>query len=221
MKSSIIIPIVTFIAGAILVMIMMNKCDNGKLSEATAEVQRLKDSTAKVVDSNNVLIKQRVDLEFEKVAHDSLNGHAIDSLKHLVKVLKSGYSKDTFLFKETIRDLQDAFDNMDTAKARVAIDSLIIEARSANWSATNLFYQYDEMDSVWRLQKEYDDSTYHVLYMIDSNKDNRFNALLRINTQMGDDYDKALVEIKHLKTGKKFWAAIGFILGAATNFLHK
>lgn len=201
-------------------MLLLDHCNNNKDAALQAAYQKSQDSVKAIVDSNNVLMKEKSTLSFNKIWQDSVNGRTIDSLKKTISILKSGYSKDTAMFKETIADLQSAFDNMDTAKARAAIDSLIIEARSANWSATNLFYQYDEMDSTWRLQKIYDDSVYHILYMIDSAKDGRFNALLSINNQEGKDYEAALQEIETLKKGKKFWVLVGAILGAATNFLH-
>lgn len=221
MKSPIIIPLITFFAGAILMMLLLDKCNSVNIDALKANLKKYQDSVKVIVDSNEVLIKERSELSFEKLEHDSLNGKTIDSLKTIIKRVKTNYYTDTVKFKIALQNLQEAFNSRDSAKAQNAIDSLVIEARSANWSATNIFYQYDEMDSVWRLQKAYDDSTYHVLYLIDSAKDGRFNALLSVNNQMAADYEKALKEIQRLKNGKKFWFAIGALLGLSTNFWHK
>jgi outer membrane murein-binding lipoprotein Lpp len=221
MNKNILIPIVSFIAGAIMVMILMDRCNNKKMDEVSAEVKTLADSVKKISYENEVLTADKMKLSLEREIHDSVNRKTIDSLRNVIKIVKSAYYSDTVKFKRTIQNLQSAFDNKDSAKAQAALDSLIIEARSANWEATNLFYQYGELDSTWRLQKAYDDSVYHVLLVIDSSKDSKFNALLRINTQLGSDYEKSLKQIDNLKKGKKFWFVIGVLLGAATNFLHK
>lgn len=221
MKPNILIPILTFVAGAVLVLVLMSKCSGDKTAELSRSLQLARDSTKKIVDSNSILTKQREEVSFERIWHDSVSGKTIDSLKEVISVVKRRYYTDTSRFKTQVENLQSAFNLRDSAKAQAAIDSLIIEARSANWSATNLFYQYDEKDSLWRLQKDYDDSVYTVLENIDKAKDGRFNALLTINNQMGKDLEAALKEVASAKKRGKFWFAIGAILGAATNFLHK
>lgn len=219
MKQNIIIYLIVFAAGAISVMLVFDKCSSKKLTDLSNQANVYMDSVLSLSHANEQLTLEREKLSVEKLLQDSVSKQKIDSLTKTISILKRKYYLDTSSLKNSIVVLQYALDNKDSLAAQRAIDSLVVELRSANWSVNNIFSQYEEVDSQRILQKQYDDSLYHELYIIDSLKDIRFNALVRINNQQGIALETAINEAKKAKSRNKFWMAIGVVLGLSTHLI--
>lgn len=223
------------ISGAIIMLLCMKSCMSKQEEIFAKNLQAYKDSTAAsgkrvaVISVSYDSLKKTADtLHVTLVKHDSAFKFKIDSISKRFNTLKKQYCTDTTAFKRVFQKLQIAFNTRDTAHLQDIMDSLVIEARSANWSAQNLFYDCEQRDSVWREKDLFDDNIIAQYRTNDSTKDAKFNgllgeynSLLALTVQQQTDLGKYAVLLKKAKSANLKWGIIGLVLGFGANFIHK
>lgn len=223
------------ISGAVMMLLCMKSCMSKQEAALAKNLQSYKDSTAAsqkrvtVISVSYDSLKKTADtLHIILIKHDSAFKFKIDSISKRFNTLKKQYYTDTTAFKRVFQRLQIAFNARDTTHLQDIMDSLVIEARSANWSAQNLFYNCEQTDSVWREKVAFDGGIIEGYRINDSAKDVRFanllgeyNSLLGLSAKQQSDLEKYAVLLKKAKSANLKWGIIGLVFGIGTNFLHK
>jgi hypothetical protein len=213
----------------------MKGCMSHQEKVLAKNLQEYKDSAAAsqkkvaaISVSYDSLKKSADALHITIVKNDSAFKFKIDSISFRYVKLQKQYYADTSGIKRIFQRLQIAFNARDTTHLQEIMDSLVIEARSANWTAQNLFYDCGQRDSIWRSQKAFDDSVIEGYRIIDSGKDVRFNSLLaeynslqELSLKQQEDLAKYAILLKKAQSANLKWGIIGLVLGIGTNYLHK